>query len=172
MKNPLTIKIAVGLALILFLVSALVVIGFDINKKISQITDLRQKISSRSQIVKNLSLLRFDFNKFEASKNILEGLLINKDKLIEFLKDLSALNSQTNVSFSSSFTGEELDDNGLGHFNLAMVGDAGFDNFIKFVKYLENGNFFLQFDNLDIAGKDNNFKISLNGKIFYYVYKF
>lgn len=168
MKNPLFLKITVGLALILFLASALVVISFDVNKKIVQINDLRQKINSRSQTMRDLSLLQLDFNKFEPFKSSLEDLLINKDKLIEFPKELSALSSQTNTVFSSSFNGEGLDDKGLGYFGLAIAGDANLDNFIKFVKYLENGKFILQFDNFDMAGNDNSFKIILNGKIFYF----
>lgn len=167
-KNPLFIKIAVGFALILFLVSALVIIGFDINKKIAQINDLRQKINSRSQITRDLSLLRLDFNKFEPFQARLEDMLISKDKLIEFPKELSALSSQTNSVFSSSFSGEGADGN-LGYFGLAMAGDSNFDNFIKIVKYLENGKFILQFDNFDMAGNDNNFKIFLNGKVFYFL---
>ncbi|MBI4993869.1 hypothetical protein HZC33_02860 [Candidatus Wolfebacteria bacterium] len=168
-NNQLIIKIAVSLILILILASALVFVGFDISKKNIQIKDLRQAINLRSELIKNLSVLRSDYNQVEPFKSSLDGLLVNKDKLIEFPRDLNALAAQTKISFTSSFSGEELSPGGLGWFGLAMAGDASFDNFIQFVKYLENGKYFLQFDNFDISGKDNNFRIMLNGRIFYFV---
>lgn len=166
-KNPLFIKIGISLALISLVIFVLIFVSFDINKKVSRISDLKESLNARSQLVKNLSILRSDYNQIQSVIGDVKNLLISKDQLINFSSDLNALASQTKTSSHFSFVGENSKIDELSWVGLNMTIGGGFDNLIQFFKLFENEKYFAQFDNLDMTGEPDNFNITMNGRIFY-----
>ncbi|MEK7634484.1 MAG: type 4a pilus biogenesis protein PilO [Patescibacteria group bacterium] len=169
MKRQLTILIGIGTAAILILLTALFLIGWDIDKRVWQINGLRNNLNSRFSTTENLSDLRDDMEKFKPYIPLVDSFLPNKDRLINLSREFNIVAFQNKVNFSSSFAGESpVSKTDLNWIGLNMNIDGNIDDIINFIKAIENSRYSVKLSSLDIGQKDNQFKSQLSGKVFYF----
>lgn len=169
MKRQLTILIGAGAVEILILAAALFLIGWDINKRVGEINELRNNMNLRFSTTENLSNLRDDMEKFKPYIPLLNSFLPNKDRLINLSREFNIVAFQNKVNFSSSFAGEGfVSKTDLNWIGLNMNIDGNIDDIINFIKAIENSRYSVKLSSLDIGQKDNQFKSQLNGKVFYF----
>lgn len=166
MKKQL-FTIGVGIIIIVVLITALIFIGFDISKKAIKVSESKQDIYFRSNIIKSLSILRSDINKIQPYIYGLNNVLPTKDQLINFPRELSLIASQNKINLSFNFSGENSNDR-LKWIELTGTAEGDFINIINFLKSIENSNYSVKIDNIDFNEKDDVSKTIFNGKVFYF----
>ncbi len=170
MKKQLIITAGLAILMILILSAALVAVGIDISKRANQIGEIKKKIDFRSNIIKSLSILRSDINTIQPYIFGLDNILLARDQLINFSRELSAMAAQNKITIASSFSGEDSKTAGeLRWIGLTATVEGGFNDLINFLKVIENSRYSIKLDNIDLNEKTGGgFKALFNGKVFYF----
>ncbi len=158
-----------GILAILILAGGLVFVGIDISKKSEQIKEVRNEISLRSKIINSLSTMRGEINKVQPYVFGIENLLPTKDQLINFSKELDIAAGQNKISLTSSFSGEDAKSSGdLKSLGLTASAEGELNGLIAFLRSVENSQYVVKLENVDISERDKKFKMLFNGKVFYF----
>lgn len=169
MKKQLITIISIGGAAVVILASALAYIGFDISQRVEKVKESRLVLSSSSQTGEKLALLRLDLAAFEPYTDDLENALPDKEQLINLPRELKTMAFQNSINLTSNFSGEEFkSSSNFNWLGLTVSTDGKFDNLINFLKLLDNSRYSVRFENIDLSFKDNGFKGTFVGKVFYY----
>ncbi len=161
------INIGIPLAICLILIVSLVFLGSNITQKTNQIKKQRGELLFRLQSTESLASLSKDFEKAQNYSIQLETILPNRDKLVTFPRNISVIANQSQIDLNSTL-GKESSENqdGLGQTDFTMSGQGDFDNFINFLKSIENGLYLLKFKGIDLTRQGESFKILLTGQVF------
>lgn len=125
------------------------------------------------ELTQNVSLfynLQSQYKEAEGYLNKLNNLVPSYYDLINFNKDLQALATSHNLSYSFSFVGENVKtESGLGYINFnVVVSSPELDNLLKFLKDLQGFRYFNVVENISfITQRDNVISLSIKGKVFY-----
>lgn len=168
-KKKLLLNIGISLGIILILGVALFFLSSEIKNNAKEIQEVKEKMVLRSQTTKSIALLRRESEQVEPYLAKLDNILITKDKLVNFSQDLNAIAKQNKINFKISL-GKEIPktESKLGEINITMTINGTLDNLIKFLKDLENIQYFVKLNKLDFTKKGNGFEGILNGVIFYF----
>ncbi len=166
-KKRLIIIIGVPLGIILILIVSLFFLGSDISSRANQIKQLRENLTLRLQSTESLVSLRQDFKQAQEYSPALNNLLPTRDELVGFIHDLTMIAKQNELDFSSSLGQESPQtDKGLGQISFTITSQGKFDNFVNFLKTLENSRYFIKLNTLDVTRQDDNFKALMTGQVF------
>lgn len=168
-KKKIILNIGVSLGIALLLGTALFLLNSEIQNKTKQITEAKKELNFRSQISESISLLRNESEQAEPYSDDLENMLITKDKLVNFSSDIKTIGKQNQVNLSFSFGAETpKTKDEPGKIGLIITADGALDNLIKFLKDLENSEYSVKLNKLDLTKQGAQFKGILNGEISYF----
>ncbi|KKQ23053.1 hypothetical protein A2999_01870 [Candidatus Wolfebacteria bacterium RIFCSPLOWO2_01_FULL_38_11] len=168
MKRQLIIIISIAASVIFILSGALVYLKINISKKTDKITELRNELEINSQMSESFSLLYADINNVNPYLEKIDSALPSKDRLIKFSNDMKLLAASSSINYFSEFSGDGVDNSGLKWIGLKMSLEGDYDNIINFLRLLENSQYSVKLNVLDFVGKDNKFKLIMDGKVFYF----
>ena len=113
--------------------------------------------------------MRGEINKVQPYVFGIENLLPTKDQLINFSKELDIAAGQNKISITSSFSGEDAKPSGdLKSLGLTASAEGELNSLIAFLNSVENSQYVVKLENVDISERDKKFKMLFNGKIFYF----
>ena len=115
-----------------------------------------------------MSQLKADLNSTQPYLNTLDKILSNRDQLIKFSGDVNALASKNEISIISSFSSESRNSDSLASIGLNMTAEGLHDNFVNYLKALENSRYSVKFNVVDFYNNAGKVKSQMTGKVFYY----
>ena len=168
MAKQLIVIISFAAAVALFSLTGLIYLGFDISGNVKKIESLRSDLAFNSRITQSLSQLKADLNSTQPYLNTLDKILSNRDQLIKFSGDINALAARNAISVISSFSSESKNGDNLASIDLNMTVEGFYDNFINYLKALENSRYSVKFNVVDFYNNADSIKAQMTGKVFYY----
>lgn len=153
---------------ILILVGLLFFLRVDIKNTVLEINQKRDDLTMRSSSLSSAAELKADFKKASEYFSLLENILPSRDNLLLFSKELEYLAANNDLEFGLTFGKETLSKSqepGSLYFRLVLVG--GYDNFVSFLKDMEKGRYFIDFNNIDITKKGEVFTGIIQGMVFF-----
>ena len=142
-QRQLTMIIGVMLAVILIIGVCLWLIAKDIKGNAERAENLRKELSSRFKITESSALLRRQSEQARAYLTALDSIVINRDRLVNFSHDINSMAKQNRLDLSSSFSGESYStDKKFGKIGLSITAAGPLNNFIQFLKNVENSRYF------------------------------
>lgn len=153
----------------ILLISILIMLlGFDINSRTSNILEERKEILSRSTIAESLALLKSDAEKASPYTSILENTLPTKDQLIVFSRELDSLAKGRRLSFGFNFgkeTASTVSEPGFNDFKAVISGP--YAELVNFLKDIKKSRYLVKFTNVDIVENGKDFEMSVVGSVFF-----
>lgn len=143
----------------------------DIQFQAGKIFDDKNLISKRVAILADLAELKKLTSKADAYKRAMNAIMLTHEDLLNFPRRLEDLARVHRLGISFSFRGEEVKPQenkpGYVNFNVDVVGAV--DNLISFIKDVEYRSlgFIATFDSVDFLKSGDNYKASLQGKVFF-----
>lgn len=166
-KKRLLITIGVPLAICLILVLALFFIGSNIINQTAQIEKLEADLNNRQQSSQSLASLKQGAEQAQPYLTELENILPSQDQLLSFSKDIDIIAKQNKLNLNTAL-GQQVSQSGdvLRQTDFTSTGQGTFDNFINFLKSLENGRYFIKLNTLDLTSQDGDFNMLIKGYVF------
>jgi len=166
-KKHLLIVIGIPLGICVILVGAIIFFGFDIGKRAESTNEKRLTLISRLTIADSLASLKKDSEKMSGYYAILENILPKRDNLVLFPRDINAIGKQNNLDVNITLGQGAADgEKGFWQTNFKITGSGTLENFLKFIKTLESGQYLVNLESIDFGKEGDNFKALLNGKVF------
>lgn len=166
-KKRLLIIIGIPLGICIVLIGVIIFIGFDIGKRAEDASNKKVVFLSRLAVADSLASLKEDSEKISGYFAILENILPKRDRLVLFPKNISAIGAQNNLNTNITLgQGGIVGDKGFWQTSFKINGDGTLDNFVKFIKILENSQYLINIESFDFGKESNNFKALISGKVF------
>lgn len=166
-KKRLLIIVGIPLGICALLVGAILLVGFDIGNRAESVNGKRLNFISRLTIADSLASLKKDSEQIKNYSTFLENILPNRDRLVLFPRDINIIGNQNNLDINITLgQGSASADGGSWRTNFKITGGGSFENFIKFVKLLETGQYLINLGSIDFGRDGDNFKALLNGEVF------
>ena len=168
-RKKLLIELTIAIVVIGALGGGLLFLGSQIATYSEKIEFSRSELLNRWSSLYTLATLITQYNdKAETYLRILQAKVPDKDKLINFNKELQFLLSQSGLESSFSFL-EEVppfeDQFGALRFRLGLVGDLG--QISKFIEDFKNFHYLTSIDSLTITGGGSKVNVTLWGKVLF-----
>jgi len=152
--------------------------GFVIYSLSQKLGSASEKISAErllirknQDLVESLASLRQSSGEIEGYITKIEGLLPEKDGLIDFPKQVENLARITQVSSVFNFQGEPIKPEGMvgfWTFTLSLTGDyVNIMNFVKEMEITPGGKFVVGIDSLKVQEFENSYKADIKGRVFF-----
>ncbi len=167
-RKQLAIIIGVVLGVVLFFSIALIFLGSDIKENAERVKNARSELLSQSEATESLALLRSQAEQSRSYSVVLESILINRNKLVNFSRDVGAMAKQNRIDLNSSFSGESVSAEGLGKIGLAMSATGPFDGFVQFLKILGNSKYPIKINSIHFTAQGDKIRAQLNGNAFFF----
>ena len=156
-----------GAAVLAVLLLLVLLVGRDISSRSGKIRIQRQDLEIRLQSLNSLIALRAGSDRAARLLPKLQGALPSKDQLIYFSKYLETQAKKNNLVpsflFESEVAGTESVP-GMNSFSLTLTGK--YADYLRFLKSLEDSDYYINFSSIDIAEKESAFEILVKGKVF------
>lgn len=166
-KKHLLFSIGIPSIVCLLLAAALFIVGSDITSKITQMEKLRNDLFLRQQSFQSFTNLKQQFEQVKGYLPILNIVLPNQDQLVSFPRDIAIIANQNKISSNVSLGQENSQSTGqLRQTDFNLVSSGKFDDFVNFLKSLENSRYFIKINTLDVVKQDDGFKGLLGGQVF------
>lgn len=157
----LYIGISCGLIVLIFF------LGRDIGVRAAQIRSQRQELASRLRAFESLTALRSGSEEAKQFSALLEKALPEKDELIGFSKTLETFAKNNQLDFEFQFESEAPSEGTMpGSNNFIIPARGSYANFVRFLKNIEESGYFVSFSLIDLAQRDKDFEMRINGKVF------
>lgn len=154
---------------ILILGAGLYFLRQDIKDNVEKARNARQELLSRSTIGEKISLLKNQAEQAKLYSADLENILISRDQLANFSRDINALAKQNQIDLTSGFSGETgagIDN--LGSVGLTMTAAGSLENIVNFLKAFNESRYSVKLNFLDFVSQNGKFKALFNGQIFFF----
>ncbi len=156
-----------GAGALVVLLILVFLVGGDISSRADRIRSQKRDLEARLQSLNSLITLRAGADRAARLLPKLQEALPSKDQLIGFSKYIDTLARQNKLSavflFESETSGTDSVP-GINSFSLTLGGT--YNDYVKFLKSLEESNYFVNFSSMDISEKENKFEILIKGKVF------
>lgn len=165
-KKQLTISLILAFAVSAILIAALFFFGNDIVKRIGRVGQSRQELDLRIRSVENAASLHQDYSLVQSYAPELENVLIGRDRLLGFPRDLGIIARQSQIDLNASLGAESSKDGALGATAFTLNGGGSLEGLINFLKRVETSRYFVRFNALDFGRRDDKFKLLITGQVF------
>ncbi|MBN2197603.1 type 4a pilus biogenesis protein PilO [Candidatus Wolfebacteria bacterium] len=166
-KKRLLINISIPLVICFVLIASLIFLSSNISQKTEKIKQQKGELSFHLQSTESLALLSKDFEKSKKYIAQLESILPDRDKLITLPRNIGVIANQSQIDLNSTLGKEESSQNQqLRETDIVMNGQGPIDNFINFLKAVENSLYLIKFNEFDLSRTGEEFKISIKGRVF------
>jgi Tfp pilus assembly protein PilO len=153
---------------ILVLAGLLFFLRVDIKNTVLEIDQKSSDLAMRSTSLSSAAELKADFKEASLHFSLLENILPSRDNLLLFSKELEDLAANNNLEFGLTFGAETLaKEREPGNLCFRMVLTGGYDDFVNFLKDMERGRYFVDFNNIDITKNDEIFSGIIQGMVFF-----
>ena len=138
-----------------------------ISDNAGQIQKHRESLMTRSALINRESFLRSDLKKAQEGEVYLNNILPDSDRLIDFPRDVSIWASQAGIDVGFSFIKEAAgDDSEPGFTTFILTGAGPLSGVLNFLRLIERGRYFIQFNQYEIMSENNRYTLLINGQIF------
>lgn len=164
--------ITIGMDIFIVVILALLLLLFSksLESKSYQISQLRGQKNAMAQAIDSRLALQNDEKEAQRYLPHLETLLITKDSLINFSRDLSLMAGQNNLGQTLSFGQEiplEKDQPRKTFFAATLSGqDAGLNNLSSLLKVIENSSYLVKITGFDITMEGGGINANVGGQVF------
>ncbi len=156
-----------GAAVLAVLFILILSVGGDMSSRAGKIRMQRQDLEVRLQSFNSLISLRAGADRAGRLLPQLQNSLPSKDQLISFSKYLETQAKQNNLTFLFSFDSETPSTDSVPGINgFSMTLNGAYADYVRFLKSVEGGKYFINFGSMDISEKGNRFEILIKGKVF------
>ena len=157
----ISVLIVVGLGIIL------IFLGWDINKRVANISKIRQDIAVYNQKAESLTSLKVGSEKANRYTSVLGNIIPNEEGLFFLDGELNKLAKDNSLDLSFNF-GEETKgaENQVGSIDFSMTARSSLINLVKFFTDVENMRYFFQLSRFEITRQGEAFKLSSEGRVF------
>ena len=156
-----------GAAVLAVLFILILSIGGDLSSRAGKIKMQQQDLEARLQSFNSLISLRAGADRAARLLPQLQNYLPSRDQLISFSKYLESQAKQNNLTSAFVFEAETPAVNsvpGINSFSLILKGT--YVDYVRFLKSLDAGKYYINFGSMDISEKENRFEILIKGKVF------
>ena len=139
----------------------------DITSRVVAIQKLKQEVAFRTQAIESLVVLKEESQKAERNSDLLKNILPTSDALINFRREINLLAAQNKIDLGFTFgVDSPATDVQPGFINFQMTPSGQLQNFINFLKNIEQGAYFVELNSLDINRTGKTFAGAITGRIF------
>ena len=167
-KRWILINGSISVSLVLILAFLVFFTGRDIARRADLIRSQRRDLALQLQVFESLASLRSGAERADKLLPSIQGILPAKEQLIEFPKKMELAAKSNQLGFGFRFdaeTGGTDKEPGTDSFILTSYGR--YQNFTKFLKFIEDSKYFVGFNSFDLNRRaENNFEILIKGKVF------
>ncbi len=146
----------------------IIVLNFDINKRMRRIEARRDETIIRSQSMLIFSDLQKEALQARSDYALLEAALPNRDQLIGFPRELEKRAKEHAIDLGFSFGNETpsvVGQPGSIRFTMSLGGE--FDNILAFMKAFEAHPYFTSLSSVDLVRAENaRYTLGTSGEIF------
>ncbi|GEM_PF-3005778 len=156
-----------GAAILAVLFFSVLLVGGDIGSRAQKIRSGALDLETRVQSLNSLISLRAGADRASRLLPQLQNSLPLKDQLIGFSKYIETQAKKNNLTSSFTFESEEEAREtvpGINSFSLTLAGS--YNDYVRFLKSLEDSSYFVNFGSMDVSEKENRFEILIKGKVF------
>ncbi len=160
--------IAINVLIVIILFVAVSMIKSDIQGRADQIAQLNQQRAINSQAAELVVALQNESQKAAQYSTALNQVLLGKDQLLNFPADAEKMAQQNNINSQVTFGGENPV-NGMAEstdITMTLGGKANLDNFLQFLKILENSRYSLKLDSIDFNQGGQIMRANLTGQVY------
>ncbi|MFA5098828.1 MAG: type 4a pilus biogenesis protein PilO [Candidatus Paceibacterota bacterium] len=166
-KKRLLITIGIPLGICALLIGATIFIGFDIGDRATNANEKRLTFISRLAIADSLASLKKDSEQIKSYYTVIENILPKRDRLVLFPRDINTIGAQNNLDINITLgQGAVGGEGGYWDTKFKINGKGTIENFINFIKKLENGQYLIGLESIDFTREGDNFKALLSGDVF------
>ena len=162
----LTVTVAIAGVVVLIFLNYLLM--KSVGAATDQIQQSQEALNTRLSLIENETVLNSDAKKTKNARNYLDSILPDPDRLINFPRNISIWAKQAGVDVGFSFIKEApASDTEPGFTTFVLTSAGSIAGLINFLKSIEGGDYFVQFNQYEIAGdKDSRYTLLVNGEIF------
>jgi len=146
----------------------IIVLNFDINKRIERIETRKREVIIQSQAILILSDLKKEALRARSDQALLESALPTRDQLISFPRELEQLAKANSVDLGFAFGSETPStESQPGSIKFTMSLGGSIDGLLDFLKALETNKYFINLSSVDLAKREGSrFALGTTGEIF------
>lgn len=161
-------QLIIASASVAFVAVIIILLNFDLNKRMSRIEARKAQALLQSQSILILSDLKKEAVLARADYELLENALPTRDKLIALPRELETLAKAHNIDLGFSFGSETPSSEGQpGSIRFTMSLGGGIDDLLDFMKAFEANAYFINLSSVDLAKKEESrFSLGTTGEIF------
>lgn len=168
LKKYLLKNIGISAIIIAAITGAIFFVKNDINGKADRMERAKTEAKKTGQSSQELADLEVDYKKAKGYEDSINSYYINKDQILTFSKDMSAMAKQNKLSLNLVFGGETpLSDLFPRKTNIiaTLEGEATMVNFMDFLKVAENSRYFFGFKNIEVDISGNRLRANISGQV-------
>jgi len=157
-RKKLIVQVTIAVAVVGTLGAGLLFFGKNIRTNGAELQAARMALAERSASLEALALLQTQYTrKAKGYIAVLQGMVPQKEELINISKDFQFLATQSGVSQSFSFLDETPASGGaLGSINVRIDVGGSIERIAQFVRGIENFKYVTKIDRVAINRNQNN----------------
>lgn len=167
-RKKLLIRLGAALAIILGLLTFIMVLNSDLNKRLSRLNDYKAELQSREAAIGLLTQLKSDAERAEPFFSVLKNSLPSRDDLVLFPRELERFAKQYEVDFGFSFGEEAVGSaSSPSAVKFTIVLEGQYDNLLAFLKAVEQSRYYIRLSSIDISRKEEGkFGLISSGEVY------
>ena len=167
-KKKLFKQLGIALGIIIVLSLFIFALSKDINSRADSITESHNELELRARTIDLLTGANGDLKKADDLLVKLQGLLPNKDQLIDFPRQLQSNAKLYAVDVGFSFGAERTATaKAPGAIRFTMTVAGTYDDVVDFMKYIEGHKYLINLDSIDVRrSTKDNFSLLTSGEIY------
>ncbi|MDP3729568.1 MAG: type 4a pilus biogenesis protein PilO [bacterium] len=169
LKRWFTIHMGISGLLAITLVVFIMLLSSDMKNRSVSVRMKREELQSRSQALQTLVTLRKDADAAANITTFLQTALPSQEKLIDFPKFFESYAKNNSMEFGFTFDSETKSANNRpGANQFTMKSSGTYNQFIRFLKNIEQSQYFVKFKSINSTRKpgDEVFDITIKGEVF------
>ena len=166
-KKQLTINLIIAAGILAVLLIIFIWLRFDISRRAETIKESRKELAFRFSAIEKAATLKKDRETAAEQKIILEELLPEPERLINFSKEVTNLAKKNNMNLDFSY-GQEIsaDKDEPGYISFIITANATFPNWLNFIKAMETMPYFISLESFNLVADEDEYRSIINGKVF------
>ena len=167
-KRRLIKQFVFALASIALVIVIIIVLNFDINKRVLRIEQKKSETLMQTQAMLILGDLKKEAVQARLDAALLESALPTRDQLISLPRELEQLAKSHGVDLGFSFGSETASAGSQpGSIRFTMSLGGTLDGLLDFLKAFEGNKYFINLSSVDLSKRENSrYTLGTSGEIF------
>ena len=166
-QKSLFSQIGIASAVLGVLITLTVLVGGDIERRVTYQRTLRDEERFRSEAILSFVTLRSEYERAQIYFSLLESLLPHQDRLLNFPKDMRAIGKKHSVDVTVVF-GQEVVGTPTtpGSIQFNMVTRGTFANLLLFLDEVKRSSYVVDLGSMELAWGAKDTSATILGKVF------